>query len=84
MNTWKAITGLVILLVGIALFWNSHNQLLKCDSAGGQIATAISNFFGNNGIPACNNASIFEVVGIIAAILGVIILFLAALGKAKS
>lgn len=83
MNTWKAIAGLVILVVGVALFWNSYNQLIRCNSAAGQVITAISNFFGGSGIPACNNASVLEVVGAIAAIVGAIILFMAAGSKSK-
>jgi hypothetical protein len=75
MNIWKAIAGLVILVVGVVLFWNSYNQLAKCNSTGGQILTAISTFFKGTGIPACNNASILEIVGVVAAIVGAIILF---------
>jgi hypothetical protein len=81
MNTWKAIAGLVILLVGIALVWNSYNQLARCNSTGGKILTAISNFFGNNGIQSCNNAGVLEVVGIVAAAAGLVVLLLAANGK---
>jgi hypothetical protein len=83
MNTWEAITGLVILAVGVALFWNSYNQLVKCNSAAGQIVTAISTFFRGTGIPACDNASVLEVVGVIAVIAGAIILFVAASKKSK-
>lgn len=83
MNTWKAVTGLVILLVGVALFWNSYNQLAKCNTTGAKIVTAISNFFGGNGIQACNNASVLQVVGIIAAIVGAIVLLLAFSGNSK-
>lgn len=83
MNTWEAIVGLIILVVGVALFINSYNQLLKCNSTGGQIATAISNFFKGTGIPVCNNASLLEIVGVIAAIVGAIILFVGANSKSN-
>jgi hypothetical protein len=83
MNQWKAISGLVILVVGIALFWNSYNQLAQCNSTGGKIATAIANFFGNSGIQACNNAAVLQVAGIIAAIVGVVILIFASTDKSK-
>jgi hypothetical protein len=83
MNPWKAITGLILLVAGIALFWNSYNQLLRCNSTGGQIATGISKFFGGNGIPACNDATVLQIVGIVAAIAGVVILILAATDKSK-
>ncbi len=83
MNAWEVIVGLILLVAGVALFWNGYNQLLRCNSTGGQIATAISNLFRGSGIQACNNAGIFEVVGIVAAILGVIILFLGALNRPK-
>ena len=81
MNTWQVIAGLVILVVGIALFLNSYNQLVKCNSTAGQIATAVSNFFNGKGIPACNNATLYEIVGAIAGIVGAIILFVGATSK---
>jgi len=83
MNTWQVIAGLIILVVGVALFLHSYNQLVKCNSTGGQIATAISNFFNGSGIPACNNATLFEIVGAIAGIVGVVILFVGASQKSN-
>jgi hypothetical protein len=40
--------------------------------------TAISDFFKGTGIQACNNASGLEMVGIVAAIVGVVVMFAAA------
>lgn len=78
MNTGEVVAGIVILVVGVALFWNNYNQLLKCNSTGGQIVTAISKFFTGTGVAACNNASVLEIVGFIAIIVGAIVLFVGA------
>lgn len=78
MNKLKVIAGLVLLVVGVALFMNSYNQLAQCNSTIGQLLTNISNVFGGSGVSTCNNASILEVVGAVAAVVGIVILFISA------
>jgi hypothetical protein len=56
----------------------------QCNSAGGTIATAISTFFGGQRAQTCSNAQIFEVGGIVAAIIGLVIALFALFGKSKN
>ncbi len=77
MNTWEAITGIIVLVVGIALFWQSYNTSAVCNSVGGQITTAVTSLFGGTGAQTCYNAVIIEVASAIAAIIGVVIIYAA-------
>ena len=84
MNTWKAIAGIVILVVGVALFVDSYNQLVQCNSAGGTIVTAISTFFGGQRAQTCSDAQSFEIGGIVAAAIGLVVTLFAVYGRGKN
>ena len=84
MNTWEAITGFVILLVGVAVFWQSSNSLVQCNSIGGRISSAITSLLGGTGVQACYNSGLLQLGSVITAILGAIIIIAAVSSKSES
>ena len=83
MNTWEAITGIIILVVGAVLFWQNYNYSTQCNSLGGQISTAITSIFGGSGAQACYNSGIIEVASVIAAVIGAVIIYSAVNSRSK-
>ncbi len=75
MNTWKVITGIIILVIGIGVFWQNYRTVSSCHSLTGEVSTALTSLFGGNGAQSCYDAGIAEVAGIIVAIIGLVILF---------
>ena len=80
----NVIVGVILLVVGAVLAWQSYLTVTQCNSAGGAIATAISTFFGGQRATTCSNAQIFEVGSIIVAIVGLIVALFALCGKGKN
>jgi small basic protein len=83
MNTWEAITGIILLIVGLGLLWQSYTTSTNCNSISGRVWTAISSMFGGTNAQACYNASIIEVGSVITAIIGLVIIYAAVKGKRK-
>jgi uncharacterized membrane protein len=83
MNTWEAITGIIILVVSVVLFWQNYNYSTQCNSLGGQISTAITSIFGGTGAQACYNSGIVEVASVITAIIGLVIIYASMNTKSK-
>ncbi len=83
MNIWEAITGIIILVVSVVLFWQNYNYSTQCNSLGGQISTAITSIFGGNGAQACYNSGVIEVASVIAAIIGIVIIYASMNNKSK-
>ena len=83
MDMWKAILGVVLVIVGLAVLWNGYNTVGNCNSIFGKIGTAISSIFGGNAAQACYNAGLQEVAGVIVAIIGVIVIFVGNKAKAR-
>jgi uncharacterized membrane protein len=83
MNIWEAITGIIIVVVSLMLFWQTYNTVAQCNSIGGQISTAIGSLFGGTNAQQCYNSGIIEVASIFTAIIGVIIVYAAVKNKAK-
>ena len=75
MNTWEAITGIILLIVGAAVAWQNYITMSSCNSVGGKIATFLTSLFGGNGAQACYNTQIAMVGGIIVAIAGLVIIY---------
>ncbi len=75
MNTWKVITGIIILVIGIGVFWQNYRTVAGCNSLTGKVSTALTSLFGGNGAQSCYDAGIAEVAGIIVAIIGLVVLF---------
>lgn len=83
-NTWEAISGLIILVVGLYVFWHAYNTSVACNSLGGEISTAITSVFGGNGAQICYNAGILEIGGLISAVIGLVILYAGISNKTKT
>lgn len=83
MNTWKIITGIIILVVGVGVFWQNYRTVSSCNSLTGKVSTAVTSLFGGNGAQSCYNAGIAEVAGLIVAIIGLVVLFSAARPSAR-
>jgi divalent metal cation (Fe/Co/Zn/Cd) transporter len=84
MNMVEALIGTIILMVGFALFWQSYNASVQCNSFTGQISTAISSIFGTTHPQACSNTSIVETASATAAVLGVVLMYAASVGKQQN
>lgn len=78
------IVGLILLIVGAVLAWQSYLTVTQCSSPGGTIATAISTFFGGQRAQTCSNAQLFEVGGIIVAVIGLVVALFALFEKGKN
>lgn len=79
----KVLAGAIILVVGAFVSWQSYVSVNKCSSLGGKVSTFISSLFGGNAAQACYNAQILEVGGILVAVIGLIVIFLALRKKGK-
>ncbi len=77
MEKWEAITGIILLLVGIGVAWQNYNTVTGCNSVGGKLSTALTSLFGGTGAQSCYNAQIAVVGGIIVALIGLVIIFAA-------
>ncbi len=75
MNAWETITGILVFLIGIALFWQSYNTSVSCNSIGGQISMFFTSLVGGTGAQMCYNSVIIEVGSVIAAIIGVVVIY---------
>lgn len=75
MNTWKIVTGIILLVIGIGVFWQNYKVVSGCNSLIGKVSTAVTSIFGGNGAQSCYNAQIAEVAGIIVAIIGLVVIF---------
>ena len=49
MNTWKLVTGIILLIVGLVVFGRGYNMVNACNSLGGKLTTVITSIFGGNG-----------------------------------
>lgn len=76
-NKWEAATGIILFLLGVALFWQSYNTSVSCNSVGGQISNFFSSIIGGTAVQNCYNASIIEVGSVIVAIIGIVIVYAA-------
>jgi|GEM_PF-1651070 hypothetical protein len=74
MSTWKSITGIILLVVGIWVFWQNYHTISQCNSVAGKISTALTSIFGGNGAQMCYNSQLAEIGGIIVAIIGLVII----------
>lgn len=75
MNIWKAITGAILLVLGVVVFWQSYGTIGQCNSILGRISTAVASVFGGGSAQACYNAQLAEVGAIITALIGLVILY---------
>ncbi len=82
-KTLKIIAGLVILGAGAAVAWQSYNTYSTCNTLGGQISTFLNSIIGGGAAQACYNAQILTIAGVIVAIVGLAVLFLAFRSKDK-
>ena len=73
MEIWKATAGIILLVVGIVVAWQSYVAVSQCNSFWGKLWTGITSLFGGTQAQACYNAWIIEVAGIIAAMAGLVI-----------
>lgn len=80
----EALIGAIILTVGFALFWQSYNAAVQCNSFVGQVSTAISSIFGTTRIQACSNTGVIETASATAAVLGVVLMYTASLDKQQN
>lgn len=83
METWKAITGIILLIVGVAVAWQNYMTIGSCNSITGKIGIVIGSLFGGSPAQACFNAQIAMVGGIIVAIAGLVIIYVAASAKKR-
>ena len=75
MNLWKAVTGIILALIGIAVFWQAYMAVSQCNSIIGMVTTVVSSIFGGSGAQSCYNAQIAEVVGIVVLLVGLAVIF---------
>ncbi|MGI0141591.1 MAG: hypothetical protein ACREBF_03005 [Candidatus Micrarchaeales archaeon] len=83
METWKAITGVIVFLIGAVVAFQSYNTLTQCSSALGTVSNFVTSIFGGTGVQACYNAQIGEYGGIIIAIIGLVIIYSANMKKGR-
>ncbi len=83
MNTWKAITGIILLIIGIGVFWQNYNVVRACNTLVGKVSTFVTSIFGGNGQQSCYNASIAEVAGVLVAIIGLVVIYSASRSATK-
>ncbi|MDE1825485.1 MAG: hypothetical protein KGH61_05225 [Candidatus Micrarchaeota archaeon] len=81
MQTWKAITGIILLVIGALVAFQGYGVAGQCSSALGQVGTFVSSILGGSGAQGCYNAHIAEYGGIIIAIIGLIVIYSAATAK---
>lgn len=77
MNQWKAITGIILLIVGVAVFFQSYKTVTGCNTVVGKLSTFFTSIFGGNGAQACYDAQLDAVGAAIVAIIGLVIIYLA-------
>ncbi len=75
MEFWKTITGVIVILIGIAVFWQGFSTVSQCNSILGKVATAVTSIFGGTGAQACYNAQIAEIGGILLVLIGLAVIF---------
>ena len=83
MEAWKAITGIILFVVGALVAFQSYGVVGQCSSALGQVGTLVSSILGGSGAQGCYNAHIAEYGGIIIAIVGLVIIYSAVAKPAK-
>lgn len=84
METWKAITGIILFLIGAVVALQGYNTLNQCGSVLGQVATFLGSLLGGTGAQSCYNAQIAEYGGVILAIVGIVIVYTAQKPMKKS
>lgn len=72
--TWKIVTGIVLLVVGLWVFWQNYNTIAQCNTIAGKLSTFITSIFGGNGAQSCYNSQLAEIGGIIVALIGFVVL----------
>jgi uncharacterized membrane protein len=75
MDMWKALLGIVLVVIGIAVLWHGYSTIQSCNSLWGKLGTAINSVFGGSSAQNCYNAGLQEVAGVIVAIIGLIVIF---------
>lgn len=81
MNAWEVVTGIILLAIGIAVFWQSYNTIAQCGSVLGKIWTALTSIFGGTAAQSCYNAQLAEIGGGIVALIGLGVAYMGATGK---
>jgi hypothetical protein len=77
---WKASIGVCLVIVGLVVSWKSYITINQCNSFVGKFSTFISSLFGGNAAQTCYNANIIVVAGVIVAIFGLGVIYLALKG----
>ncbi len=77
MQKWEAITGIILLVVGLWVFAQNYHTQAVCNSLGGKISTFFNSLFGGNSVQACYNSMLSEIGGIIVALIGLVVLVFA-------
>ncbi|MGA3021084.1 MAG: hypothetical protein ABSD68_04000 [Candidatus Micrarchaeales archaeon] len=75
------IVGLILLIVGAVLAWQSYVTVTQCNSPGGRVVTFISTLFGGQSAQTCSNAQILEISGIVVAVIGLVVAIFALYDK---
>lgn len=75
MDLWKALAGIIILLIGLYVTWHGYASVAQCNSIWGKISTFFNSVFGGSAAQSCYNSGLQEVGGIIVAIIGLVIIF---------
>ncbi|HVA82921.1 MAG TPA: hypothetical protein VNF06_02035 [Candidatus Aquilonibacter sp.] len=84
METWKAITGIILFLIGAVVALQGYNTLNNCGSVVGMIGTFVSAIIGGNGTQSCYNAQVAQYGGVILAIIGLVVIYTAQKPMKKS
>ena len=80
-NTWKAVTGVLLLAIGLEAFWQSYTTADQCNSILGRISIFVTSIFGGSGAQACYNAQLGQVGGVLVALIGLVVLYQVVTGK---
>jgi len=80
---WKNVIGVIVLVVGAILAWQGYSGVQHCASLGGQISTFFSSLFGGNGAQTCYNANVLQWAGVLIAIIGLVVLYVANMKMSK-
>ena len=80
-STAGIIIGILFLIVGIAAFFEGYNSVNQCGTFLGQLGNAIApNSIIATIMPGiqitCSNAAMFEILGAILGVVGLILLFI--------
>jgi predicted MFS family arabinose efflux permease len=75
MDIWKALAGIVLVVVGAVAAAQGYITVSQCNSTFGQVANFFSSLLGGSAVQGCYNAQLVEIGGILVALIGLVVIF---------